>query len=459
MKNYFKNKKVFFVGIGGVSMSALARLVQNLGACVSGSDIVPTEIKGVKTFCLHDEKNVVGADVAVYSCAIKENNVELAAARRHGIKTVSRGEFLGQIARLYKNVISISGMHGKTTTTEMLAEIFILAGKNPTVHLGGESVMMGGNLLLGGREFFITEACEFCDSFLGLNSEVGAILNIEQEHMDYFKTKRNVEKSFSTFAQNCKNIVIANSNIEKQNNKQKCPMLLRKQRGDNNLKATLAHADENIITIGKGGYVAKNISCNKENLLVFDCYYKTRCLGKIFLRAFGIHNVKNALFAIAISRKYGIDFAIIQKALSNFKGVKRRMEIKSPSPLVICDYAHHPSEIRASIAAAKLQILKRTHKKLLVVFQPHTFSRTQAFFDDFVGVLKMSDEIFLFKTFPARENESQGKNAKDLYREIKKTQKSCRYFEDVAKLKKAVKNLNKSHVTLVLGAGDLYDYF
>ena len=201
--------------------------------------------------------------------------------------------------------------------------------------------------------------------------------------------------------------------------------------------------------------LGRNLTVTPTNIS-FDVWFYNKYIGRFVLNCHGEYNAKNALCAIAVALLHEVEISTIYSALKEFKGVKRRLEKigKINDIPIICDYAHHPTEIRSCIESAR-----KIYRRILCVFQPHTFSRTQAFFDDFVGVLKMSDEIFLFKTFPARENESQGKNAKDLYMEIKKTQKSCRYFEDVAKLKKAVKNLNKSHVTLVLGAGDLYDYF
>ena len=428
-KNLLINKKsskhYHFIGIGGISMSALAKFLANKNNVISGSDINPDiKIDGIKTFVGHNAKNINGCDVVVYNSAIQENNPEIIEARKKCIPLISRADLLAEIGEMHKNVISISGVHGKTTTTEMIAEVFIQAELNPTVHLGGISNCFNSNILIGGKKFFISEACEYKNSFLSLKNTVGVILNLEPEHLDFYKTFNNMKSSFELFANHSK-IVIS-------------PIDLGIKTG------------KTIFIKDNSGYTAKNVLTLNNGKLSFDCFFKGKYLDNIVLNALGKHNVDNALACIAVARYFNISMKHIKQALSSYKGVKRRMEIIKLNPLIIHDYAHHPTELNSAIDAIKshfkigltetfdnpnyAKILTNQEldasndinflsnqgnaKKLYVIFQPHTYSRTNNFKDYFIKVLTKADKLFLFKTYPAREKAIPGASAYNLYQKI-----------------------------------------
>lgn len=414
-----------FIGIGGISMSALAHLVLSSGNLVQGSDLKKSaetealERLGVKIFYGHNKKNVLGASRVIASGAISADNPELKEAQLLGLKIMSRGELLGELSKKYKKVIAISGAHGKTSTTEMLAEIFEHCGKNPTVHLGGISNLFGSNLKIGGKKFFITEACEYKNNFLSLEPNLGIILNVEPEHLDFFKTFKNVKESFDIFEKNCK----------------KC-IKITKKRGIFQvfLKNTL--------------FEAKNISHLGHCHYGYDLFKNNKFLGKVELGAFGKHNVPNSLCAIIAALEYKLPFQKIVEALKKYKGVKRRFELVAKSPMIIHDYAHHPTEIAKTIASAK----KIPHKRLIVAFQPHTFSRTLSLKDEFVRVLECCDKLFLIKTYSAREKPIPGGSAKDLAALLPHSN-YCGSMESAYKLVNKI--LKPDDLLLILGAGNI----
>lgn len=415
-----------FIGIGGVSMSALARILYEKGCNVTGSDCNPSinlpfcEVSSEKAF-----KNIEKADCVVFNSAIKPGDKELVYAKRLCKQILTRAQLLGMIAKEYKNVIAISGMHGKTSTTEMIAECFIEAGLRPTVHIGGVSNKFNSNLLIGEDNFFITEACEYADSFLTLHPDVGLILNIEPEHMDYFKNFEKIKMSFQKFAEQSKQVV----SVEKINKK-------------------------NIIKIGKNNYYyAKNIKKGKNINLLFNIYKNNIYFGSFELNSIIKQNIDNAIACVAVCDYFDISKECMQVALKNYCGVQRRMEIINSSPLIIQDYAHHPTEINATISSVKDYF---KNKKILVAFQPHTFSRTQSFFNDFVKVLSQADELFIIKTYPARETEIASATAYDLYKEIKKHKRQTQYFDDFETAKSEIKKRQTADdILLILGAGDI----
>lgn len=471
MKNEYKLKKFFdainifsrlkkkktkkhyhFIGIGGISMSALAKYLSNDGNLITGSDINPdVKIENIKTFVGHNAKNLGNCDIVVYNSAISEDNPEIIEAKKRNIALISRAELLAEIGKGHKNVISISGIHGKTTTTAMIAEVFIQAGLNPTVHLGGISNCFCSNLLLGDKKFFITEACEYKNSFLSLKNKVGVILNLEPEHLDFFKTFNKLKNSFQIYASSSR-VVVAPADL------------------GINLKNVIQINDNN-------GYQAKNVISLKNGKLRFDCFFKGKILDTFELNAMGAHNVSNALACIAVSRYFKITNEVIKSALNSFKGVKRRMEIIKTEPLIIHDYAHHPTELNATIEAVKshfkigsagqvgfkkaeqqdLFIKNQTlNKKLYVVFQPHTYSRTDAFKDDFIKILNKADKLFLFKTYSAREKAIKGASAYNLFQKLSKLKKETYYYKDFSVLANDLKKeLNSETILLILGAGDI----
>lgn len=443
MKNLNNLSKlhVFFIGIGGVSMSGLAKIVLNSGGKVSGSDINNSqEIQNLKDlgadiYLSHNENNVSSdIDVVIYSSAIASDNKEMIKAKTLNIPILERSEFLGFVSQTYKNVIAIAGTHGKTTTTSLIGEIFTLAGLSPTIHIGGKSNKLKSNTIIGEKNYFIVEACEYKDSFRYLKPQLGIITNIEADHLDFYKNYRDVREAFERFASKSEKIISLHS--------------------DN-----MVHKNNQIIY---EDWCVKNIEfvCNGYN---FNVYFKNKFIGEFRLNLLGQHNITNSLFAIATAYNYGIDIETIKDAVSGFMGVERRYEkihtFGSNCNLII-DYAHHPTEIKSSIDG-----IKSVYNKILCVFQPHTFSRTKQLFSEFINILEEIGDLVLYKTYPARENEIDGGSAEDLFRFLikkasnqkdKEKNKLVRYFNNIEDIIKFIGAYHENYdCILVLGAGDL----
>lgn len=420
---------IFFVGIGGISMSGLAKLILSFGAKVTGSDLAHSKeidtLKslGVKIFSAHNESNISeNIDLVVYSGAIHDSNPELQKARNLNIATMERSQFLGEISRMYEKVIAVSGTHGKTTTTAMLGHIFSFANKKPTIHLGGESIDLGGNTIIGEKDYFIVEACEYRNSFKFLHPDIGVITNIEKDHLDYYKDLNEINKCFHHFARNSKKIV-----IDKK----------------------LSINKKSKISIGSD-WEARDMFFNN---LGFD--YNVYYLGKYFcsirLNMLGRHNILNSLFAIAVAHEEGISTDNISNALSQFHGVERRYESigSLEGTQVIIDYAHHPTEIKNSVIG-----LQDAYPNILTVFQPHTYSRTLSLMKEFVEILDPIENLILYKTYPAREEEIVGGRAEDLCVNLHGKDCVLDFDKLIEKIKEMLKN-NNFDAVLVLGAGDL----
>lgn len=440
-------KVYHFIGIGGVSMSALARILFEDGNVITGSDINPnTKLDFATVFHNHDAQNVKPADVVVYNNAIQSTNPEILSARKLGKEVISRANLLAKISSGYKNVIAISGMHGKTTTTEMIAEVFLRAGKNPTVHIGAISNYFNSNLRVGEKGYFITEACEYGDSFLSLKPTLSVVLNIEPEHLDYFKNFSNIKKSFQIFSNQSKNVVIHNNykNLIKTKNKNKYKI-------NKKTNKTKVFCDNYCV-------YAKNIKKIK-NKLSYDLYYKNKFKGKVILNSIVEKNVENSLACFLVCKHFHIDERYFFAAMRKFKGTKRRMEVLSLNPLVIEDYAHHPSELKTVIESVQKHYLEdNLNKKLIVIFQPHTYTRTRAFFGDFIEVLLKADFVGILETFSARENIIQGASGFDLYKALKtkftSSEKKAMYFQNIYEVKNYISSPPKNSIVLYLGAGE-----
>ncbi len=409
--------KYHFIGICGVSMSALALHLKHLGNYVQGSDIKASEVsknlenERIKVFIGHNAKNVFGCDTIVYNFAIDKSNEELVYAKKHGIKLLSRAQLLAFVASKYENVISVAGSHGKTTTTAMLYSCLKYANLKPTLHIGGVIKGQKFGFIEGDKKFFITEACEYHDSFLALKSKLGIILNVEPEHLDYFKNYENELSSYQKFAKNCDEVV------------------------------SYKYCD----------LIAKNIEIVKHEYH-FDVYSKDNFIMHIELNMLGKYNISNALLVIKACQKLGIDKNSIFMGLKNCPSVKRRFEVISTSPvLIVHDYAHHPTQVKNTISTF-LQCFKN---KVLVVFQPHTYSRTKCFFKQFLDSFCDADEVFIIKTYPAREKYDSLGSAFRLYKSLKKVQ-SSKYFASFNRAKTAIqKKVQEGYGVLILGAGDI----
>ena len=355
-------KKYYFLGIGGISMSSLAIFLKKRGEIVAGSDIKNDHaIELLKEQNIHidnkiNERAIMEADIVVYSSAIKKTNPQFVYAQKLNKKMLTRGQLLGEIADEFENVIAISGSHGKTTTTAMIYEILKLSGLNPTLHLGGFRVEDGKNYVLGDKCFFVTEACEYYDNFLNLHPQIAVVTNVEKEHMDYFKTFKKQLASFEQF---------------------------KKQ--------------SQIVLAEDKSFSANNIRHDKNGGLIFTLYKEKSKIMRLYLQICENVNIKNCIFAYRVAKALHIPDQTIKLALERFQGVKTRFELATNKyfKTIILDYAHHPTEIKNSIDSAK-KIYK--DRKLVVIFQPHTFSRTKTLFADFVRVFRKQENLILFKT-------------------------------------------------------------
>ena len=436
-------KSIHFIGIGGVSMSALAFFMLKKGVFVSGSDQKPNnfteklEQNGALIYLGHNESNIpYNTELVVYTGAVKSDNPEYKEAIERKIALMERSEFLGYVSKMYKNVIAVSGTHGKTTTTSMIGEIFIRANLKPTIHLGGECENFGGNFYDGGGDIFITEACEYRNSFRFLNPSMSLITNIEKDHTDYYKNMQEISLAFAQFANNSSTVVVfENREIEEYIDK----------------KVNIVHCgfDENNEIVGF------NLKKHRSGCYSFDVRYNNVYIGHFDLSVMGMHNAKNALCAIAISLLYNADYGSMYHALKNFRGVKRRYEMigEYKGVPVVCDYAHHPTEIVNSIKGALT-----SHKKILCIFQPHTYTRTLALIDEFATCFKGVHRLVIYKTYPARENPIDGGRAIDLLNSVKNMRGRKFYCYSKKCLERTLKDMDKTYdLILVLGAGDIYE--
>ena len=440
-------KHIYFIGIGGISMSALARILVQKGINVSGSDIKESELtkklegEGIEVKYTQVAENITpDIDHVVYTAAISKDNPEFKKAQELNIPLVNRASLLSDIMKGYKYSIGVSGTHGKTSTTSMLSHILIEAKKDPTISVGGMLPLIGGNLKIGKEEFFLTEACEYTNSFLELSPNVEVILNIEADHLDFFKDLDDLRKSFKKFIAKLDDngILVINEKIS-------------------NKEELLDGFSGKVYSFGLGkGYVnAKNINYDFEGKAEFDLYVEDKYMGKIKLSVYGEHNILNALAAIATGMALDISLEDIKRGLEGYGGVHRRFEIKGTVKglTVIDDYAHHPGEIEATIEAAK----KLKYKRLCVVFQPHTYSRTKALLEDFARVLSKADLVVLADIYAAREKDTLGVSSKDIETLINKKSQKAYYFPTFDEIESFVlSKLDKGDICITMGAGDIY---
>ena len=425
-------------------MSGLAIMLKSRGHVVGGSDENLSNItdmlqeKDIKVFHGHCGKNIIGYDTIVYTAAISGNNDELMFAQKFGKQIISRAELLGIISQSFNTTIAISGSHGKTTTTAMISSIMIDSGKKPSVHIGAEFDKIGGNVLVGGKDIFITEACEYKDSFLKLNPNISVILNVQPDHLDYFKTFDNEILSFKKFAENSKNgVLVINDDDENSEQIQFSAMSIITY-------SCRHHAD----------YEAKRIVMDNLGAYSFDCFEYGRFLGRFHLSVKGRHNVYNALASIAIARQFDLNYFEISKSLKNFFGAKRRFEEVGfiNGACVIHDYAHHPTEIKSSIDIAR----SITKNKVIAIFQPHTYSRTRDLFEDFAKSLACADEVIMYPIYAAREDPILGITSDKLCERITELDTSSTCLKSFDKIYDYISyKACVGDVILILGAGDI----
>ena len=377
-------------------MYPLAQILHSQGYYLTGSDNNETETleavrkMGIPVFIGQRAENIEGADLIVHTAAIMEDNPELMAARASGVPVLERADLLGIVTSWYENAVCVTGTHGKTTATSMITQILYTAGVDLSAYIGGKLPCIGGSGIAGKSDTLVCESCEFEDHFLKLSPDISVILNIDADHLDYFGTLENIMKSFRKFAEMTSKVLILNGSDE------------------NTMKA-MEGIDKNIITFGKDtscDFYPENVKHENGLLTTFDAMYKGEKLGEITLHVAGIHNILNALAAVAVSHYLGIEFSAVQKGLSEFRGAKRRFEkLGSEKGItVVDDYAHHPTELEATLRAA----MEMNFNNVWAVFQPFTFSRTKLLLDDFARVLQIPDHAVLTDIMGSREKNTYG---------------------------------------------------
>lgn len=447
--DFSKKEWVHFIGIGGISMSALAEIMLSKGFKVTGSDNKESQITdslqqaGADIHYPQSASNIdPDMDVIVYTAAIHPDNPEFAAARESGVPMLSRAEFLGQMMKNYKTSIAVSGTHGKTTTTSMLSEILLEGDTDPTILVGGMLNRIGGNTRVGHSDLMITEACEYTNSFLSFLPTVGIILNVKEDHLDFFKDIDDIRHSFREFAHlipddGCLVINGDIDNVSYFTDDLKCKVL------------TYSATDHSC------DYYADNVTYDEFARGSFDLYHKGECLGHIRLCVPGEHNVSNSLAAIAAALDLGISIATIQAGFEAYTGTDRRFQLKGKlhGVTIVDDYAHHPDEIMATLKAAK----RCPHKKLWVVFQPHTYSRTKALFDRFADALSHADAVVLADIYAARETDTLGVSSKLLAEAIEKKGTESYYFPTFDEIENfLLEKCIDGDLLITMGAGDVY---
>lgn len=442
----FKDQIFHFIGIGGISMSALAQILIEHGYHVQGTDLASNEEtdklerKGVKIFHEHKKENLEGVGVVVYTSAIHEDNEELSFAKSQRLVLIKRAELLGMIAETFKTVIAISGSHGKTTTTGMIAEMFSVAGLKPTFHIGGTLQSVHSNYVIGNKKFFITEACEYMDNFLYIFPDISVILNVDSDHLDYFHDLDGVKKSFAKFQEQTKQNGISIVCYDDENSKQ----LLEKN---------------NVVSFGldrRADLHAVNIKEYKPCYYSFDAVFMKCKLGNIRLNIVGKHNILNALCTVLVGISCAIDFCDIKSAIENFSGVERRCQkvAEIEGAAIYHDYAHHPAQITKMIDVAK--DLTAKNGRIFCVFEPHTFSRTKFLLDEFAKSFVGVDKLVLAPVYSAREQESAGLNSEDLANACRKYLQNVELLQTYDEIYHAIlKFVAPGDVVLILGAGTI----
>ena len=444
-ENYMSpGRKGHLIGIGGVSMSSLAEVLSGMGLSITGSDmndsnpnVIALRKKDIPVYIGHRAENIESdVDFVVRTAAVHDDNPEIVRAHEAGIPVFERTQAWGAISKDYSNALCISGTHGKTTTTSMCTHILMAADKDPTVMIGGTLPLLKAGHRVGYGNTIIMEACEYYNSFLSFHPTIAVILNIEADHLDFFKDLDDVKKSFRAFAERTPETGTIVANLD-----------------DENTMDTIRGLDRSVITFGltpEADVYASNISFKGANSR-FDIYYKGRLFTDVTLHVPGLHNVKNALAATAACISLGVRPNSVKYGLAGFSGAGRRFEFKGKfnGADIYDDYAHHPGELKALLDAVEMLNYKRS----VVVFQPHTFSRTAALFNDFVEQLKRPDVLLLAEIFAAREQNTIGISSGDLAKEIGRAS-FIPTFESIENTLRAI--ARPGDIILTVGAGDVY---
>ena len=438
---------IHFIGIGGISMSGLAEVLLKRGFRVSGSDMQKSPLTeklkadGAQIFYGQRAANIVeGIQAVVYTAAVHPDNEEFAAAAAKGLPMLTRAELLGQMMRNYPTAVAVAGTHGKTTTTSMITEILLAGECDPTISVGGMLDSIGGNIRVVHSEYFVTEACEYTNSFLSFYPTVGVILNVREDHLDFFKDLEDIRHSFRLFAERIPagGLLVLSSDIpDFQELTQGLPC--------------------RVVTVGQrdtDDYQMRDISYNEHAHPSFTWREKDGSEARVTLEVPGEHNVWNALAAAAVARELGLPVSVICRGLQNFAGTHRRFEHKGDlgGIRIVDDYAHHPDEIQATLLAAR----KCRANRILCVFQPHTYTRTKALMDEFAEALSLADVVVLAEIYPARETDTLGISSRDLAEKLKARGREVYYFPSFDQIENFLLQFAMNGDLLItMGAGDI----
>ena len=442
-------KKLHFVGIGGIGMSGIAELLINQGFDITGSDINDSKViqnlknKGAEIFLGHNAKNLTDADVLVFSSAVNEDNPEIIAALKKNIPIIRRAEMLGELIALKETSIGVAGSHGKTSTSSMVGAMLSQAKLDPTLVVGGLVRNINTNSLLGEGDLIVVEADEFDRSFLSLQPTIGIITNIELEHTDCYEDLYDLQNAFTQFANACPfygAVIIGNQSPA--------------------AAEIIPNIKRPVITFGltkKSDFYANDIIHNQSET-TFTVFHKDKNLGVIHLQVPGEHNVLNALASVALGIEMNIPFHDVAAGLESYKGVRRRFDIKGEANgiMVVDDYAHHPTEVRVTLKSAK----NGWNRRIVGVFQPHLYSRTKAFYQEFAIALMETDILIITDVFPAREKPIEGINGKMVADFAKDSgHKNVFYIENLENLEKKLDNLcQPNDMIITIGAGNIWRY-
>ena len=432
-------RRIHMIGIGGSGMCPLAEILHSKGYELTGSDnnesdpLSRIRNLGIKVFMGHSADNIKGAQLVVYSAAISEDNPELKAAREQGIPTMERSHMLGALTRHFDNVIGVCGTHGKTTVTSMITQILILNKMDPTAVIGGKLPLINSNGIAGGSETMVCESCEFVDTFLQLSPDIAVLLNIDNDHLDYFKTMENLTLSFHKFLAMAGRAYINGD--------------------DERAKKAAEDISADIVTFGFGEkniYRAENIKRGKFGFS-FDVVKNDEKIINIDMHIPGRHNVLNGLAAFAVCYDMGVAAEGIKDAIQKFTGAGRRFEFLGEYGgfMLADDYAHHPTEIRATLSAAK----ELDYNRVIAVFQPFTFSRTALLKDEFISALSLADKVILTPIMGSREVNTYGISSEDLAKGLKDAV-IVDGFENIADT--VIKTAGRGDLVITMGGGDIY---
>ena len=439
---------VHFIGIGGISMSGLAAILLQEGFTVTGSDSKESELTkrlsdaGARIAYAQTADNITDdIDVVVYTAAIHPSNPEYAAALEKGIPLLTRAELLGQMMRSYRIPICVSGTHGKTTTTSMAAHILMAGGLDPTISVGGILPLIEGNYRIGSKETFLMEACEYTNSFLSFFPKISLILDIDADHLDFFKDLEDIRRSFRKFAE----LLPDDGTLIINADDPACKMITK------GLSCKIiTYSEEN----GKADYTADLVTYDSLGHATFRALYQGTPVGTFSLQVPGQHNVGNALAAIALACELGLSADVIQEGFTSFHGTNRRFEYKGRmhDVTIIDDYAHHPTEIKATLRTAQ----RVPHETIWCVFQPHTYTRTKALLPQFAEALSIADKVILADIYAARELDIYGISSRDLQEEIIKLGTDCLYFPTFGEIEDHLRgHASAGDLVITMGAGNI----